>query len=202
VAVFGAFITSTSEGTDLPDYVKRMVLWTRMRLDVRAILLKKEGDLSTIEMCLEVAIERETAIRLEAEYAEAYGRALGERPNKSKEKVKGKEKAWKDTSKGHSLQGTSQDSHSGFCSRGRRRGRGGYGQGGQQHSSNGSGPQSAGTPQRPGACKSCSKLGYWAQDCRTNLLEGSAASMSNRSHQEKRRPSEAFLSSTGPHLVK
>ncbi len=38
-----------------------------------------------------------------------------------------------------------------------------------------SGGQGARTPQLPGACKSCNKLGYWAQDYKVNPPEGSAA---------------------------
>ncbi len=93
VAAFGAFVTSSCKGNNLPDYVKHMVMWTKIRLEVRAFLLKKEGDHGTLKMCLEVVIKAERATGLEAKYAKAYGKALGNKPNKSKEKEKGKTNA-------------------------------------------------------------------------------------------------------------
>jgi hypothetical protein len=181
VMSFGAYIVTTYKGTNITDHNKHMSLWTGLRPEILAAIWKDE-DYLTFDACLEAGSAAETALCLDAECNKAFKsaprRQAAERAGKDKSKSKAH---YHDLGEGCSSQGASQRSYGGFCSQGRGRGSDGHGQAGhQQHSSDGSGAQGAGTPRQPGACKSCSKFGYWAQDCKANLPEGSAASVSKQ----------------------
>jgi hypothetical protein len=181
VTSFGAYVVTTCEGTDITDYNKRMFFRTGLRPEIRAAIRKGE-DYLTFDACLEAGVKAETALRLNAEYNKAFKSAPKGQAAERARKDKGKGKAYHNSGKGRSLQGALQRSRSGFCGRCRGRGRGGHGQGGHQRHSQGdrSGAQDAGTPQQPSACKSCGKFSNWAQDCKANSPEGSAAPASKQ----------------------
>jgi uncharacterized protein YecT (DUF1311 family) len=107
-----------------------MLFWTGLHSEIRAAVRKGEEYL-TFDACLEAGVEAETALRLDAEYNKAFKSALKEKAAEKARKDKGKQRAHDDSREGRNSQGTSQRSHGGFRSRGRSRGCGGHGQGGQ-----------------------------------------------------------------------
>jgi hypothetical protein len=109
---------------------------------------------------------------------------LKEKAAEKARKDKGKQRACDESREGRSSQGVSQRSRGGYLGRGRSHGRCGHGQGGQQQG-DGSCPQGTRASRRPGACKACGKFSHWAQDCKTNLPEGSAIATPKSKPSEK-----------------
>jgi hypothetical protein len=180
VTSFSAYIVTTCDGAYITGYNQHMFFWTGLRPEIRDAV-RKGQDLLTFDACLEAGVEVETALCLNAEYNKAFKSAPKEPVVEKARKDKGKGKAHHDSGKDRSSQGTPQCSRGGFCSRGCSHGHNSHGQGGQQHQQGDrSGAQGARVSRRPSACKSCGTFGQWAQDCKMNPAEGSAASPSKQ----------------------
>jgi hypothetical protein len=87
VTSFGTYITTTSEGTDITDYNKRMFFWTGLRPEIRAAVHMGE-DYLTFDACLEAGVEAEMALRLNAEYNKAFMSAPKDRPRRRPEWIR------------------------------------------------------------------------------------------------------------------
>jgi hypothetical protein len=71
VKLFGAYIVTTCESTDITDYNKRMFFWTRLRLEIHTAI-RKDKDNLTFDACLEAGVKAMTALHLNAEYIKAF----------------------------------------------------------------------------------------------------------------------------------
>jgi hypothetical protein len=77
--------------------------------------VRKGEDYLTFDACLEAEVEAEVALHIDAEYNKAFKSASKRQAAKKTGKDKGKGKAYHNSGKGHSLQGTLQRSRSSFC---------------------------------------------------------------------------------------